>query len=294
MKAAAYRCWFVCISRSNSCLKNFHSAKRVWCPWSSCPPFLRKEFLLFSVSHTLRPSSHTLHQHKCRIKHVTTQRIFFLVVGVLLGKSIHLLSKLVFLLVNSEVGAMPSKLMDSPWGLKSFVYPLAWRADTGNISHTSLLACLSAFSERQEDEVHPSLATVFIQTVLFFIPAPGCFSVVHDKLPFSLRILGCIFFCFLTLTAIPPCNKLSKSIWSSINVNLGSWHLGRNDGKFSTLDLIQHFSWFGAVKVKSWSPRSNNIPIYSGSSLSTLSTKGITILITVIQEWIYTFNTWGR
>lgn len=77
-------------------------------------------------------------------------------VGGLLGKFVHLLSKLVFLVVGHRVGGMASKLMDSPWRLKLSVYPLSWRFDAGNISHTAWLACLRAFSEGQEDKIHPS------------------------------------------------------------------------------------------------------------------------------------------
>lgn len=160
MKTAIYQCQFVCISRNSSCLNNFYPAKWVWGPWSSCPPFLRKEFLLFSVctiSRTLRPSSRSRHEHKHSTKYNLGQRTVFPVAGGPLGKPVHLFSKLVFLLVNHRAGGMASKLMDSPVGPKSSVYPLARRVDTGNISHTALSACLRAFSEGQKDEVHPSL-----------------------------------------------------------------------------------------------------------------------------------------
>lgn len=207
------------------------------CGFGTLDPFWRRNFTysVFAQHHTHWNSSRSRHERKHSTKYNLGQRITFPMVG---GPSWKVCAFAFQTCFSFWVVGMVSRLMDSPWGAKSSVYPLEG-GNTGNISHTALLALPELSRKDKGTKFTHHEMTALLQTVLL-IPAPGCFSMVHDKSPFSLRIMACVFVCFLTLIAVPPCIKLSQSIWSSVSVNLGSWHLGRNDGKYLAQDLIQH------------------------------------------------------
>lgn len=175
-------------------------------------------FRVCTTSPTLKLSSQSQEEHKhstkcstkCSTRYSTRYSLGHRIACPVLGEPLQSLS-LCFPLQFSFWGVgMAPRLRDSP-GQQSPLLPSAWRAGAGSISHTVAVLALPELCWKDEGtKCTRQEMTAPLQTALF-IPAPGCFSVPPDKSPFPLRIMGCIFVCFLTLIALPPCIKLSQS-----------------------------------------------------------------------------------